>query len=388
MKKRKRILCSAMALCLAVLLTGCVSRQLKDPDTGGGPMVDEKNTDVAFAAQYIRTDGCREDVAYPVVKIIRSAQELTAYYEQYKEMYSLERREDPASDSTVGFLDACDQYDDAYFEKQCLVMVLLQENSGSNRHKVKSVSLLNDTKLTVDIERIVPEAGTCDMAAWHILIEPEAGVELAGERDVTVLVDGVDPLMQPVRAQHSRGYANIFLNIPKGWEYETEDKDGSNDFCIAFWPAGQSEGKIKVWYYEAFGVCGTGLKQENITLSRYEAYQSTYDNKAVWDFISLKGVPGQYVVINEGADTWWSEYGEEAMDILNTLVVGENIISQAEAIAVAEKEVTVAYNQTRTSFDIETGCWTVTFCKKNTAGGDQTFTITHEGKIVNIAYGE
>lgn len=129
------------------------------------------------------------------------------------------------------------------------------------------------------------------------------------------------PVTQAALAQHSRGDASIFLNIPKGWEYEAEDKDGSNDFCIAFWPSGHSEGKIKAWYYEAFGVCGTGLEQEKITLGTYEAYKGTYDNKNVWDFISLEGTSGQFVVMNEGADAWWDEYGDEAMQILGTIKV-------------------------------------------------------------------
>lgn len=96
-------------------------------DTSG----DVKKTFVDFVPQYIRTNGYYEDVEYPVVKIIRSVDELNSYYNENKEKYSLERREDPASDSTIGFLDACDKYNAEYFEKQILVMVLLEEGSGS-----------------------------------------------------------------------------------------------------------------------------------------------------------------------------------------------------------------------------------------------------------------
>ena len=71
-------------------------------DTSG----DVKKTFVDFVPQYIRTNGYYEDVEYPVVKIIRSVDELNSYYNENKEKYSLERREDPASDSTIGFLDA------------------------------------------------------------------------------------------------------------------------------------------------------------------------------------------------------------------------------------------------------------------------------------------
>ena len=114
----------------------------------------------------------------------------------------------------------------------------------------------------------------------------------------TVLLDGVNPLTQPETVQHSRGYANISLTIPDGWEYYAEDSGDENDFCIAFWPEGQTEGKIKVWYYDSFGVCGTGLEEEKITIGEYEAYQGTYDNRKTWNFISFLGMPGSYVVLN------------------------------------------------------------------------------------------
>lgn len=344
--------------------------------------------DIDFDARYVRTDGYHEGIEYPVVRIVRSDRELKSYYEANKEKYDLERRDKVYSDTTVGFLDACDRYDDAYFEDHILIMVLLEEGSGSVRHKVRSVNMSADGRCCIYIERIVPEAGTCDMAEWHILIEPEAGLEIEKESDVTVFVDGIDPHTRPELVRHGRGYANIFLAISDGWEFETEDGEDSNSFCIAFWPAERSEGKIRVLYYDAFGVCGTGLEQEKIILGNYEARKGTYDDHKVWDFIRLIGTPGDYVIMNEGASRWWDEYGDEAMGILNTLVVGDGVISEAEAIAIAEREATVEYNQVSTFYNSETGFWTVSLYKEYTAGGDQVITITCEGKVIDIQYGE
>ena len=126
------------------------------------------------------------------MRVIRSVRELQAYYEANQDRYNLERREDPASDSTIGFLDACDRYDETYFEDRVLVMVLLEEGSGSVRHWIEKVLLTEDggkPALVVDIEVLVPEIGTCDMAEWHILIEPEAGVDVE-EENITVLYGG------------------------------------------------------------------------------------------------------------------------------------------------------------------------------------------------------
>lgn len=353
-------------------------------DTSG----DVKKTFVDFTPQYIRTNGYHEDVEYPVVKIIRSVDELNSYYNENKEKYSLERRKDPASDSTIGFLDAVDKYTSEYFEKQILVMVLLEEGSGSIRHNVDNVKLGSDGKLYISIRRDVPEAGTDDMAEWHILIEPEKDITVANGSDVIVYLDGVNPKTQPTTVYESGSYSNITLTIPHDWEYETERGNSPDEYCISFWPADQTEGKIKMWYYTAFGVCGTGLEEKEITVGEYKAWQGTYDNKKVWDFISFGGMSGSYVAMNEGADKWWSKYGDDAMQILSSVKIAENILTEQQIIDLAKKDVTVEYNQTSARFDTEKGLWTVSFSKKNTAGGDQVFTITHEGKIIDVEYGE
>ena len=353
-------------------------------DTSG----DVKKTFIDFVPQYIRTNGYHEDVEYPVVKILRSVDELNAYYDENKERYDLERNDKVYSDTTIGFLDVCDKYDEAYFEDQILVMVLLEGGSGSIRHNVDNVKLGSDGKIYISIRRDVPEVGTDDMAEWHILIEPEKDINVANDSDVVVYLDGINPKTQPATVRESGAYSNIALTIPHDWEYETERGNNSGEYCISFWPADQTEGKIKMWYYTVFGVCGTGLEEKEITVGEYEAWQGTYDNKKVWDFISFKGMPGSYVAMNEGADKWWSQYGDEAMQILSSVKLAEGVLTEQQVIDLAKKDVTVEYNQTSASFDTEKGLWTVSFSKKNTAGGDQVFTITHEGKIIDVEYGE
>lgn len=150
-----------------------------------------------FDAQYIRTNGYQEGMKYPVVKVIRSVEELNAYYNANKDHYNLERNDkvEMYEDETIGFLNACEKYDEAYFKEQVLIMVLLEEPSGSIRHEVQGVSLteedvgedgLKQTKMMIQIERLVPALGTDDMAMWHILIEPEKGVVIEGEPEVTI----------------------------------------------------------------------------------------------------------------------------------------------------------------------------------------------------------
>ncbi len=128
--------------------------------------------------QYIRTNGDTE-LVYPRTVKITSYDELMDYYDSSKELFDLERKTTVYSDTTIGFLDACDTYTAEWFEENDLIMAVLQEGSGSIRHKVTSVTLrtenLSDitsdnTRLQINIQTIMPEVGTCDMAQWHIMI--------------------------------------------------------------------------------------------------------------------------------------------------------------------------------------------------------------------------
>lgn len=281
-----------------------------------------------FNAQYIRTNGYHEGVEYPVVTVIRSTEELNAYYEANKELYSMGRRENPASDSTIGFLDACDKYDDAYFENQILVLILLEEGSGSIRHEVTDVSAA-DGHLVISIDSIVPEQGTCDMAEWHIFVEPEAGVDVACAEAVMVCKDGRNVTREPENVTFTwENGASAALPVLPGWEYEEQiaelSEGASHGGCcgLLFHPEGREGGILLTCYPNGFGVCGTGLEEEKLTAGGYEALAGTYDNGALWDYISLMEAPSDYVFQNRGAEDWWDEYGGEAMFIIQSVKIG------------------------------------------------------------------
>lgn len=130
-----------------------------------------------YAVQYVRADGGFEVDSETVLHVIRSKKELDVYYDNAKNTYQL----------GDDFIDACSKYNDTYFEKQLLLIVIVEEPSGSNRHRVRRIHAV-DGETTVEIERILPEWGDDDMASWHILIEPEAGFE-AEEKNISVLLE-------------------------------------------------------------------------------------------------------------------------------------------------------------------------------------------------------
>jgi len=156
-----KIIVVVLLICTVISLVGC-QRDSQDNL--------QQELDINFNAQYVRTDGYLDGVSYPVVTMIDSRIELDNYYNENKDSYYLERMENADSDTTIGFLDATYKYDDAYFKDNILVLVLLEEGSGSVRHKVLGVKG-NKNSTDIAIKRIVPEIGTDDMAEWHIMVE-------------------------------------------------------------------------------------------------------------------------------------------------------------------------------------------------------------------------
>lgn len=176
-------------------------------------------------------------------------------------------------------------------------------------------------------------------------------------------VSGGDPARQEKVFCGAGGL--LTLTIPEGWEYEiTAREEGAESSAgydgIRFWPAGE-RGAVGLYYhYGGFGVCGTGLKQEEITLpGGRKAHMGTFDDHEVWDYMILdaEGEPeedaatgesktsgepkttgepktsggpktsgkpqepqarGVYVAMSEGIEGWWKEYEEEALEILGS----------------------------------------------------------------------
>ena len=94
----------------------------------------DKTEELSFTAQYIRTDCRNESVDFPYVKLINSLSELNEYYESNKDVFYLGHVENVAADTTIGFLDAIEKYDDEFFATSSLALIVLEESSGSIRH--------------------------------------------------------------------------------------------------------------------------------------------------------------------------------------------------------------------------------------------------------------
>ena len=145
-----------------------------------------ENSFIDFKAQYIRTNGFHSGVAYPVIAVISSAAELEEYAARY---WGKDGLPQPVpSGKAAGFLDPAGKYTDEFFLDSFLVIVLLEETSGSIRHRVESVGANGE----IVIRRLLPEIGTCDMAEWNIIVELEN--RFKPQRFQAVFLDKMDDI--------------------------------------------------------------------------------------------------------------------------------------------------------------------------------------------------
>lgn len=107
---------------------------------------------------YLHVDW-HEDMAAPSATVITNTDSLALYLNE------LQSPNDNGAEDLV-FESVLETYSAEFFADRSLLLVLLEENSGSIAHEIKSVTGDN-----VIIHRVVPEVGTCDMAAWLLVVE-------------------------------------------------------------------------------------------------------------------------------------------------------------------------------------------------------------------------
>lgn len=304
--------------------------------------------EIEFHAQYIRTNGYSEGEAYPKIFWIASNGELKEYYESNREKYDFASREHPYSDETIGFADALKRYDDVFFEENELLFVLLEEGSGSVRHKVTEIKAMlsqdNGKQYILQpvIERLIPYAGTDDMAEWHIIIEIRkkygSAVSELKTPDITNTeyheISGLSGLTDEREyvdtASVGGPYGQISAVIPGTWEAEAVPVDSdrlvteNGLYGLILKPNGASDGQIELFCTDFFGVCGTGLSSKEITLAGSIVHVGTFDEHEHWDFITFQSEKPQIVAMHTDCSSWTEDMWGEALLILDTVKFDES----------------------------------------------------------------
>ena len=134
-----------------------LSKKIVSLDDTSAPAPDAYN----FKDHYIRIQSVINGET-PQKYMFETASDFRSFLEKNDEMVTQSKYHS----SAMSLEDAQKKYDDKWFENHDLIIVLLQEGSGSIRHSVTGI----DTQL-IKITRKIPEVGTADMAGWAILIE-------------------------------------------------------------------------------------------------------------------------------------------------------------------------------------------------------------------------
>lgn len=148
-------------------------------------------TPVSFKAQNVRTDGFfyYADTGYPHVVVIDSKEAAREYYLSMVP-HDFDDGEPTLSTGALKPLVG-DEYTEDFFANNYLVYVILEEPSGSISHTVESVRMSQAERLMIAIRRDVPEAGTDDMAYWHIVLELPRKDGIVDAENIDVFMNGV-----------------------------------------------------------------------------------------------------------------------------------------------------------------------------------------------------
>lgn len=147
-----RLFILTMAFVFGGLIVGCTSSI--EPET-----YSVNNQSVTR----VRTDTDWSENLHGEATHIDSLSTLTNYIEENEELFDF-------TQGNPSFETIVDNYDETFFEHNTLLLIAYEENSGSITHEIDNIQIDNG-ELIVNVERTKPQAGTTDMAAWHLIVE-------------------------------------------------------------------------------------------------------------------------------------------------------------------------------------------------------------------------
>ena len=137
---------------------------------------------------------------------------------------------------------------------------------------------------------------------------------------------------EPVRAEYGYEDVHMALDIPTGWDYEihpreeVEQEEGLYTCSIAFWPQEEPELIFELAYWPQFGMCGTGVTIEELTLPNgLTAWKYTEESgDEIWLTVALEypQSEGTYVISASPEKTLWERYEATFLDILESIAIG------------------------------------------------------------------
>lgn len=154
--------------------------------------------------------------------------------------------------------------------------------------------------------------------------EPEAENERTAEAADPASPDGP----QSVSLAVPDGPA-LSLTLPADWDFELRPYDAAADnpkAAIDFWPSADPALRFRFGWWNGFGMCGTGVTIEELTLSDGRTawqYTETHDG-TVWLTVVFADTAGEgrYVIDASPTEAQWAQYADALRAILETAECG------------------------------------------------------------------
>lgn len=103
--------------------------------------------------------------------VIRSVEELELFCDRQAALYN--DWPPTLSKPIDSIVELTAKYDNTFFARQSLILLMKQEGSGSNKLQVTEVFWMDSDSIMVTVDRILPGIGTADMAYWYLFIETD-----------------------------------------------------------------------------------------------------------------------------------------------------------------------------------------------------------------------
>ena len=87
----------------------------------------------------------------------------------------------------------------------------------------------------------------------------------------------------------------------------------------AICPEGTLDSCVQLYWADSFGVCGTGLKEETLTLAGDAAAAGYYDGSKNWTFLSYQGKNSGIYAWTDPNAPWFAAQGEQMLAVLDTV---------------------------------------------------------------------
>ncbi len=208
---------------------------------------------------------------------------------------------------------------------------------------------------------------------------------------LTACVDADAPvpaLTQTARWQEDN--ASIVLSLPEDWAWnvfpETEEAEHLGG-GIRFYPENDPTADTVIRFANDFGVCGTDLDTENITLSggnKVVSYAWGGEEPSLYHF---SDAPGYYLADLSLDDAQRKAHFDTVMQILGTAQLGGDVIRASTAVMLTGYEENEG-TRILPEYDIERSIWVVEiYIKKNTGFRLwYTYEISADGQTVIKTY--